>query len=200
MRKVFGWEPTRGELSKVLGSEISAMQSSLKRGWYSRHTLLGSFMGLIRSIASKHQGRGIAIEDHVQASKDPVSLDQPFRRGSYTTHKHLIPDEEAETATEMFMRELLCEEMTKLIGSISPREAEVWRYRYGFQNCRTMTVDEIGSIIKVSKQRIGQSESSALDKLKQYGGLHGLSIFFIRTVFEMGYFLYEMGTHLLVLQ
>ncbi|KAF3771902.1 hypothetical protein EJ110_NYTH58601 [Nymphaea thermarum] len=115
MRKVFGWEPTRGELSKVLGSEISAMQSSLKRGWYSRHTLLGSFMGLIRSIASKHQGRGIAIEDHVQSLNYVYGF----------VMQQLIPDEEAETATEMFMRELL--------GSISPREAEVLTYRYGFQ-------------------------------------------------------------------
>ncbi|XP_049935013.1 uncharacterized protein LOC116259437 isoform X2 [Nymphaea colorata] len=270
MRKVFGREPTRGEVSRVVGSDISAMRSSLKRGWYSKHTLLSSSMGLIRSIAAEHQGRGIAIEDLVQAgvlsllrginkfdhsrgyrlstysywwirdgitkavvrysrlirlprhvytlitrvrktnkllsensgriprpdevaeivglsvenlsmvlqaSKDPVSLDQPFRRGSYTTHMHLVPDEDTETATEMFMRELLREEMTKLIGSISPREAEVLRYRYGFQNGRTMTLDEIGSIFKVSKQRIGQIESSALDKLKQYGGLHSLRHF-----------------------
>ncbi|KAF3774979.1 hypothetical protein EJ110_NYTH51139 [Nymphaea thermarum] len=121
MRKVFGQEPTRGELSKVVGSDISAMRSSLKRGWYSKHTLLSNLMGLIRSITSEHehQGRGVAIEDLLQ---------------------HLVADEDAETATEMFMRELLREEMTKLIGSISPKEAEVLRYRYGFQNDRTMTL------------------------------------------------------------
>ncbi|XP_049935023.1 uncharacterized protein LOC126410294 isoform X2 [Nymphaea colorata] len=56
-----------------------------------------------------------------------VSKDQPFRRGSYITHMHLVPDEDAETATEIFMRKLLRDEMTKLIGSISPKEAEVLR-------------------------------------------------------------------------
>ncbi|CAN6477466.1 unnamed protein product [Victoria cruziana] len=270
MRNVFGREPTTDEVSKFVGSDISTMRSSLKRGRYSKIALLSSSMGLIRSIASEHQGRGIGIEDLVQAgvlsllrginkfdhsrgyrlstysywwirdgitkavvrysrlvrlprhvytlitrvrrtskllsensgriprpdevaetvglsvenlsvvlqaSKDPTSLDQPSRRGSYTTYTHLVADQDAETVTELIMRELLREEVTKLIGTVSPREAEVLRYRYGFQNGRMMTLDEIGSIFKVSKQRIGQIESSALDKLKQHDGLHSLRHF-----------------------
>jgi RNA polymerase sigma factor (sigma-70 family) len=84
---------------------------------------------------------------------------------------HHIPQEvtadpEAETAEDLLMKEFMKKDLAKVLGSLSPRENQVVRWRFGMEDGRMKTLQEIGELMGVSRERVRQIELSAFRKLK----------------------------------
>ena len=84
---------------------------------------------------------------------------------------HIIPQEvtadpEAETAEDLLMKEFMRKDLEKVLGSLSPRENQVVRWRFGLEDGRMKTLQEIGELMGVSRERVRQIELSAFRKLK----------------------------------
>ncbi|KAF9661276.1 hypothetical protein SADUNF_Sadunf19G0051300 [Salix dunnii] len=84
---------------------------------------------------------------------------------------HLIPQEvtadpEAETAEDLLMKEFMKKDLERILESLSPRENQVIRWRFGMEDGRMKTLQEIGELMGVSRERIRQIELSAFRKLQ----------------------------------
>jgi len=82
------------------------------------------------------------------------------------TYQEIMPDASAETAEEVLHRWLMKEEVDRALGSLSPRERQVMRYRFGIEGGRPRTLHDIGQLLGVSRERIRQIELGALRKLR----------------------------------
>ncbi|KHG04366.1 RNA polymerase sigma factor rpoD [Gossypium arboreum] len=78
----------------------------------------------------------------------------------------VIADPEADTSEDILTKQLMKEDLEKVLESLSPRERQVIRWRFGMEDGRTKTLQEIGESIGVSRERIRQIEMSAFRKLK----------------------------------
>ena len=80
--------------------------------------------------------------------------------------QEIMPDASAETAEEVLHRWLMKEEVERALGSLSPRERQVMRYRFGIEGGRPRTLHGIGQLLGVSRERIRQIELGAFRKLR----------------------------------
>lgn len=80
--------------------------------------------------------------------------------------QEVIADPEAETAEDLLMKQFMKQDLEKVLDSLSPRENQVIRMRFGLEDGRMKTLQEIGESMGVSRERIRQIESSAFRKLK----------------------------------
>lgn len=78
----------------------------------------------------------------------------------------MIADPEAETAEEILIKQFMRQDLAKVLNSLNPREKQVITWRYGLEDGRMKTLQEIGELMGVSRERIRQIESCAFRKLK----------------------------------
>ncbi|XP_015577773.1 RNA polymerase sigma factor sigB isoform X2 [Ricinus communis] len=98
--------------------------------------------------------------------KAPRSLDQKIGMNMDLKPSEVIADPEAETAEELLMKQFMKQDLEKVLNTLNPRETQVVRWRFGLEDGRMKTLQEIGEIMGVSRERIRQIESSAFRKLK----------------------------------
>ncbi|KDP39610.1 hypothetical protein JCGZ_02630 [Jatropha curcas] len=99
--------------------------------------------------------------------KAPRSLDQKIGINMDLKPSEIIADPDAETAEDLLMKQFMKQDLEKVLDSLSPRENQVIRWRFGLEDGRIKTLQEIGEIMGVSRERIRQIESSAFRKLKK---------------------------------
>lgn len=80
--------------------------------------------------------------------------------------QEVIADPDAETAEELLMKQYMKQDLENVLDSLNPREKQVIRWRFGMEDGRMKTLQEIGESMGVSRERIRQIESSAFRKLK----------------------------------
>lgn len=93
------------------------------------------------------------------------SLDEPVKEENDTLLADFIPDEKnplEETVSLMLLRE----HMEKVLGTLTERERDVLKLRYGLEDGKERTLEEVGKIFKVTRERIRQIEAKALRKLR----------------------------------
>lgn len=78
----------------------------------------------------------------------------------------MIADPEAETTEDILIKQFMKQDLNKVLDTLSPRERQVIRCRYGLEDGRMRTLQEIGELMGVSRERIRQIESCAFRKLK----------------------------------
>lgn len=98
--------------------------------------------------------------------KAPRSLDQKFGINQNLKPSEVIADPEAETAEDLLIKKFMKEDLEKVLDTLNPRERQVVRWRFGLEDGRMKTLQEIGELMGVSRERIRQIESSAFRKLK----------------------------------
>ncbi|XVF56716.1 hypothetical protein PTKIN_Ptkin06aG0142500 [Pterospermum kingtungense] len=98
--------------------------------------------------------------------KAPRSLDQKIGINQNLKPSEVIADPEAETAEDILIKEFMKKDLEKVLDSLSPRERQVIRWRFGMEDGRMKTLQEIGESMGVSRERIRQIESCAFRKLK----------------------------------
>ncbi len=96
----------------------------------------------------------------------PISLETPV--GDWGTQLgDFIPDKDALSPLEMTIQTNLTMEIRKVFASLTPREAKILRMRFGIDEKREYTLEEVGQEFEITRERIRQIEAKAIQKLKQ---------------------------------
>jgi RNA polymerase primary sigma factor len=105
------------------------------------------------------------IAQTIQVFQDVVSLEHPIGDGE-TLLGDFIPDKEALQPDGQVGLKEMTREVARALGALSPREAAVIRLRFGIGQGEAMTLEEVGQILGVTRERIRQIEEKALMKLR----------------------------------
>ncbi|CAN0830028.1 RNA polymerase sigma factor sigB [Linum grandiflorum] len=106
------------------------------------------------------------LEAVLATPKQPTSLDRKIGDMDLKPSE-ILSDPNAESLDEILMKSLLKQDLKKVLESLNPREREVIRWRFGLDDGRVKTLQEIGELVGVSRERIRQIEASAYQKLKR---------------------------------
>ncbi|KAK3007480.1 hypothetical protein RJ639_013579 [Escallonia herrerae] len=98
--------------------------------------------------------------------KAPRSLDQKIGINQNLKPSEVIADPEAETSEDLLIKQFMRKDLEKVLDTLNPREKQVIRWRFGLEDGRMKTLQEIGELMGVSRERIRQIESCAFRKLK----------------------------------
>ena len=107
------------------------------------------------------------IEEIQRVARRPVSLDSPITEDSETAYMDLMADEDAPAVDHDLLENSLRGEIAGLLGNLAPREREVIELRFGIETGETMTLEEVGRQLKLSRERIRQIEKKAKKKLQR---------------------------------
>jgi len=120
----------------------------------------------------------------LKIAKHPISLDRPIGEGDDSYFGDFIEDESAESPVSAATHEMLKEKIETVLQTLSFREREIIKLRYGIGTGYTYTLEEVGRIFKVTRERVRQIEAKAIKKLqhpirsrKLEGFLEGLARF-----------------------
>ena len=112
---------------------------------------------------------GIPVEkvrDILKIAQEPVSLETPIGEEEDSHLGDFIPDEDASEPSEAASFALLKEQLMAVLATLTPREEKVLRLRFGIEDGRTRTLEEVGKEFNVTRERIRQIEAKALRKLR----------------------------------
>ncbi|KAA8515748.1 hypothetical protein F0562_018641 [Nyssa sinensis] len=98
--------------------------------------------------------------------KAPRSLDQKIGNNMNLRPSEVISDPDAETSEDLLTKQFMKQDLEKVLNTLNPREKQVVRWRFGLADGRMKTLQEIGELMGVSRERIRQIESCAFRKLK----------------------------------
>ena len=106
------------------------------------------------------------VREILKISQEPVSLETPIGEEEDSALADFIPDEAALAPVDAASHELLKEQVDHVLGSLSGRERDVLRLRFGLVDGRNRTLEEVGKEFNVTRERIRQIEAKALRKLR----------------------------------
>ena len=104
----------------------------------------------------------------MRIAQDPVSLETPIGEEEDSHLGDFIPDDQAPSPDEAASNAMLKEQLNEVLSTLTDREARVMRMRYGLENGRQQTLEDVGKALGVTRERIRQIEAKALRKLKHY--------------------------------
>lgn len=102
----------------------------------------------------------------LRVAQEPVSLETPIGEEDDSHLGDFIPDDDTPEPSEATNREMLREDINKVLAQLTDREAEVLRLRFGLVDNQPKTLEEVGRKFKVTRERIRQIEAKAIRKLK----------------------------------
>ena len=107
------------------------------------------------------------VREIMRVAQEPVSLETPIGEEEEDSHLgDFIPDEEAPVPAEAASQTLLKEQLADVLKTLTPREEKVLRLRFGLEDGRPRTLEEVGKEFNVTRERIRQIEAKALRKLR----------------------------------
>ena len=116
------------------------------------------------------------VEKALKLVKEPISLETPLGDEEQSTLGDLVEDELAPSPVEAAMRGNLGEVTRKVLATLTPREEQILRMRFGIGQT-DCTLEEVGKLFAVTRERIRQIEAKALRKLRQTGRSRNLEGF-----------------------
>ena len=106
------------------------------------------------------------VREILKIAQEPVSLETPIGEEEDSHLGDFIPDEGASEPSEAASFTLLKEQLVDVLGTLTPREEKVLKLRFGIEDGRTRTLEEVGKEFNVTRERIRQIEAKALRKLR----------------------------------
>jgi RNA polymerase primary sigma factor len=106
------------------------------------------------------------VREILKVAQEPISLETPVGEEEESNLGNFIPDEEAPSPSEQAADALLREHIEDVMGTLTPREAKVLKLRFGLEDGRMRTLEEVGKEFQVTRERIRQIEAKALRKLR----------------------------------
>jgi len=106
------------------------------------------------------------VREIMKISQEPVSLETPIGEEEDSHLGDFIPDDDAPAPAESAAFTLLKEQLIDVLDTLTPREEKVLRLRFGLDDGRARTLEEVGKEFNVTRERIRQIEAKALRKLR----------------------------------
>ena len=106
------------------------------------------------------------VREILKIAQEPVSLETPIGEEEDSHLGDFIPDEGASEPSEAASFTLLKEQLMEVLATLTPREEKVLKLRFGIEDGRTRTLEEVGKEFNVTRERIRQIEAKALRKLR----------------------------------
>ena len=112
---------------------------------------------------------GISVEETkrvMKIGKHPISLDRPIGESDDSYFGDLIEDPKAESPVNAATHEMLKDKLDQILQTLTFREREIIKLRYGMGDGYTYTLEEVGKVFKVTRERVRQIEAKAVRKLQ----------------------------------
>ncbi|WP_198409326.1 RNA polymerase sigma factor RpoD [Caldanaerovirga acetigignens] len=106
------------------------------------------------------------VREIMKIAQEPVSLETPIGEEEDSHLGDFIPDEEAQAPADAAAYRLLREQLEDVLETLTPREEKVLRLRFGLDDGKPRTLEEVGQVFGVTRERIRQIEAKALRKLR----------------------------------
>ena len=106
------------------------------------------------------------VREIIKIAQEPVSLETPIGEEEDSHLGDFIPDDEAPAPADAAAFTLLKEQLMNVLSTLTPREEMVLKLRFGLEDGRARTLEEVGREFKVTRERIRQIEAKALRKLR----------------------------------
>ena len=106
------------------------------------------------------------VREIMKIAQEPVSLETPIGEEEDSILGDFIPDSDAPAPADMAAFMLLKEQLMEVLDTLTPREAKVLKLRFGLEDGRARTLEEVGGEFQVTRERIRQIEAKALRKLR----------------------------------
>ena len=106
------------------------------------------------------------VKEIRKIAQEPVSLETPIGEEEDSHLGDFIPDDDAPSPSELAAYTLLREQLDEIINTLTPREAKVLKLRFGLEDGKSRTLEEVGKEFNVTRERIRQIEAKALRKLR----------------------------------
>ena len=126
-------------------------------------------MGREPTIEETAKAAGISIEETrrvLKISRHPISLDRPVGESEDSYFGDFIEDDSAESPVSAATQEMLKDKIEQVLKTLTYREREIIKLRYGLGDGYTYTLEEVGRIFKVTRERVRQIEAKAVKKLQ----------------------------------
>jgi RNA polymerase primary sigma factor len=126
-------------------------------------------MGREPSIEETAKAAGISVEETrrvLKISRHPISLDRPVGESEDSYFGDFIEDDGAESPVSAATQEMLKDKIEQVLKTLTYREREIIKLRYGLGDGYTYTLEEVGRIFKVTRERVRQIEAKAVRKLQ----------------------------------
>jgi RNA polymerase primary sigma factor len=121
------------------------------------------------TIEETARAANISVEETrrvMKISRHPISLDRPVGESEDSYFGDFIEDEAAESPINAATQEMLKEKIDQVLKTLTYREREIIKLRYGLGDGYTYTLEEVGRIFKVTRERVRQIEAKAVRKLQ----------------------------------
>ena len=106
------------------------------------------------------------VREILKIAQEPVSLETPIGEEEDSHLGDFIPDDDAPAPADAASHTLLKEQLSEVLKTLTPREEKVLRLRFGLEDGRSRTLEEVGKEFNVTRERIRQIEAKALRKLR----------------------------------
>jgi RNA polymerase primary sigma factor len=126
-------------------------------------------MGREPSIEEMSEAAEISVDEAnrvMKIAKHPISLDRPIGDSEDSYFGDFIEDETSENPVERAGQGMLKERIDEVLDSLTFREREIVKLRYGIGDGYTYTLEEVGRIFRVTRERVRQIEAKAIRKLQ----------------------------------
>lgn len=107
------------------------------------------------------------VENLLEIARRPLSLETPIDEEGDSTFGDFVEDANSPAPAEEVATHLLHEQLQQALNRLPPREAQILRLRYGLEDGRVYTLEEVGQTIGVTRERVRQLEAQALNRLRQ---------------------------------
>jgi RNA polymerase primary sigma factor len=129
-------------------------------------------------VANEMQMPVERVQQIMKMAQQPISLQSPVGDGEDTSFGDFIEDKGAENPYDMASNSLLREKIVDVLTSLAPREQQVLSLRFGLKDGYPRTLEEVGRLFKVTRERIRQIEAKALRKMRHPTRIRQLHGFF----------------------
>ena len=106
------------------------------------------------------------VREIIKIAQDPISLETPVGEEEDSHIGDFIEDDTSPAPAEATSYTLLREQLSEVLHTLTPREESVLRLRFGLEDGRTRTLEEVGQQFNITRERIRQIEAKALRKLR----------------------------------
>src|SRR6476646_6260281 len=126
-------------------------------------------LGRERTIEERAKRAKMSVSETrrvLKISRHPISLDRPVGESEDSYFGDFIEDEKADNPVESATQEMLKDKIEQVLKTLTYREREIIKLRYGIGDGYTYTLEEVGRIFKVTRERVRQVEAKAIRKLQ----------------------------------